>query len=65
MWHNVAGQFGLPCRSTCFEANELENWLEKPNHPETNGQVERTTRPIEDATVKQYYYDRRASCAQI
>ena len=39
------------------EANGIEHRLTKPNHPCTNGQVERMNRTIKDATVKRYYYD--------
>jgi hypothetical protein len=31
--------------------------LTKPNHPWTNGQVERMNRRIKDATVKRYHHD--------
>lgn len=31
--------------------------LTKPNHPWTNGQVERTNRTIKDATVRRYHYE--------
>src|SRR5919112_2549449 len=34
----------------------IEHRLTKPNHPWTNGQVERMNRTIKDATVKRYYY---------
>ncbi|MBC7945610.1 MAG: transposase, partial [Burkholderiales bacterium] len=34
-----------------------EHRLTKPNHPWTNGQVERMNRTIQDATVKRYHYD--------
>ena len=34
----------------------IEHRLTKPNHPWTNGQVERTNRIIKHATVKRYYY---------
>ena len=37
------------------EANEIEHQLTKPNHPWTNGQVERMSRTIKDATVKRYH----------
>lgn len=40
------------------EANGIEHRLTKPNHPWTNGQVERMNRTIKDATVKRYHYDR-------
>jgi transposase InsO family protein len=39
------------------EANGIEHRLTKPNHPWTNGQVERMNRAIKDATVKRYHYD--------
>ena len=38
------------------EANDIEHRLTKPNHPWTNGQVERMNRTIKDATVKCYHY---------
>ena len=34
----------------------IEHRLTKPNHPWTNGQVERMNRPIKHATVKRYHY---------
>jgi transposase InsO family protein len=39
------------------QANGIEHRLAKPNHPWTNGQVERMNRTIKDATVKRYHYD--------
>jgi len=39
------------------EANGIEHRLTKPNHPWTNGLVERMNRTIKDATVKRYHYD--------
>lgn len=39
------------------EANGIEHRLTKPNHPWTNGQVERMNRTIKDATIKRYHYD--------
>ncbi|SDZ54886.1 Integrase core domain-containing protein [Jannaschia faecimaris] len=39
------------------ETNGIEHRLTKPNHPWTNGQVERMNRTIKDATVKRYHYD--------
>ena len=35
----------------------IEHRLTKPNHPWTNGQVERMNRTIKDATVKRYHYN--------
>lgn len=39
------------------EANGIEYRLTKPNHPWTNGQVERMSRTITDATVKRFHYE--------
>jgi transposase InsO family protein len=39
------------------EAHGIEHRLTKPNHPWTNGQVERMNRTIKDATTKRYHYD--------
>lgn len=39
------------------QANGIERRLTKPNHPWTNGQVERMNRTIKDATVKPFHYD--------
>ena len=35
----------------------IEHRLTKPNHPWTNGQVERMNRTLKEATVRRYYYD--------
>jgi hypothetical protein len=40
------------------EANGIEHRLTKPNHPWTNGQVERMNRTIKDATVKRFHYEK-------
>jgi transposase InsO family protein len=39
------------------ETNGIEHRLTKPNHPWTNGQVERMNRTIKEATVKRYHYE--------
>ena len=44
--------FDMRCRK-----HAIEHRLTKPNHPWTNGQVERMNRTIKDATVRRYYYD--------
>ena len=38
-----------------FEANGIEHRLTKPNHPWTNGQVERMNHTIKEATVKRFH----------
>jgi hypothetical protein len=37
--------------------NGIDHRLTKPNHPWTNGQVERMNRTIKEATVRRYYYE--------
>jgi IS30 family transposase len=39
----------------CQESG-IDHRLTKPNHPWTNGQVERMNRTLKDATVKKYHY---------
>jgi transposase InsO family protein len=36
---------------------KIEHRLTKPNHPWTNGQVERVNRTLKEATVRRYYYE--------
>ena len=38
-------------------AHGIEHRLTRPNHPRTNGQVERMNRTIKHATVKRYHHD--------
>ena len=45
-------------------ANGIEHRTTKPNHPWTNGQVERMNRTIKEATVKRYHYDRHDQLRQ-
>jgi transposase InsO family protein len=47
---------GHPFDRTCH-VHEIEHRLTKPNHPWTNGQVERMNRTIKEATVKRFFYD--------
>jgi transposase InsO family protein len=47
---------GHPFDRLC-RAHGIEHRLTKPNHPWTNGQVERMNRTIKDATVKRFFYD--------
>jgi transposase InsO family protein len=47
---------GHPFDRVCRE-HGIEHRLTKPNHPWTNGQVERRNRTIKDATVKRYHYE--------
>jgi len=46
---------GHPFDRVCW-ANDIEHRLTKPNHPWTNGQVERMNRTLNEATVNRYYY---------
>jgi transposase InsO family protein len=39
------------------KVNGIEHRLTKPNHPWTDGQVERMNRTIKEARVKRYHYD--------
>ena len=47
---------GHPFDRVC-RANGIEHRLTKPNHPWTNGQVERMNRTIKEATVQRFHYD--------
>lgn len=46
---------GHPFDRVCW-ANNIEHRLTRPNHPWTNGQVERMNRTLKEATVNRYYY---------
>lgn len=47
---------GHPFDRACW-THGIEHRLTKPNHPWTNGQVERMNRTIKDATVKRFHYE--------
>lgn len=47
---------GHPFDRVCRQYG-IEHRLTKPNHPWTNGQVERMNRTLKDATVNRYYYN--------
>jgi transposase InsO family protein len=49
---------GHPFDRICLQ-HGIEHRLTKPNHPWTNGQVERMNRTIKEATVQRYHYDNR------
>lgn len=46
---------GHPFDRLCLE-HHIEHRLTKPNHPWTNGQVERMNRTLKEATVRRYHY---------
>jgi transposase InsO family protein len=45
-----------PFDRTC-SGHGIEHRLTKPNHPWTNGQVERMNRTLKEATVRRYHYE--------
>jgi transposase InsO family protein len=49
--HSRPTRFDMIC-----EANWIEHRLTTPNHPWTNGQVERINRSFKDATLKRFHY---------
>jgi transposase InsO family protein len=44
--------FDMRCRE-----HGIEHRLTKPNHPWTNGQVERMNRTLKEATARRYHYE--------
>ncbi len=50
---------GHPFDRTCAQYG-IEHRLTKPNHPWTNGQVERMNRTLKEATVNRYFYQSHA-----
>lgn len=51
----TATMMGHQFDRVCAE-NSIEHRLTKPNHPWTNGQVERMNRTLKEATVRRYHY---------
>ncbi len=51
---------GHPFDRACWR-HGIEHRLTKPNHPWTNGQVERMNRTLKEATVRRYHYDSHGS----
>jgi transposase InsO family protein len=49
-------RYGSHMFELCCQRNGIEHRLTKPNHPWTNGQVERMNRTLKEATVKRYHY---------
>ena len=54
---------GHPFDRAC-QRHGIEHRLTKPNHPWTNGQVERMNRTIKEATVRRYHYDSHSQLRQ-
>jgi len=52
----TARMCGHPFDRLCWE-HGIEHRLTKPNHPWTNGQVERMNRTLKEATVRRYHYE--------
>ncbi|MBN8708079.1 MAG: IS481 family transposase [Verrucomicrobia bacterium] len=64
----LALQRGELFRAHAFELacarHDIDHRLTKPNHPWTNGQVERMNRTIKEATVRTYHYDDHSQLRQ-
>lgn len=52
-----------PFQRAC-ERHGIEHRLTKPNHPWTNGQVERMNRTLKEATVQRYHYENHEQLRQ-
>jgi transposase len=55
--HYAIGYFHIDMFDRVCGENDIEHRLTKPNHPWTNGQVERMNRTLKEATVKRYHYE--------
>lgn len=53
-------QYGAHMFDRVCRENDIEHRLTRPNHPWTNGQVERMNRTLKEATVRRYHYDTNA-----
>jgi transposase-like protein len=53
-------QYSVHMFDRVCRANDIDHRLTKPNHPWTNGQVERMNRTLKEATVRRYHYDTHA-----
>jgi transposase InsO family protein len=53
--HQAVRSSPHPFQTLCA-AHGIEHRLTRPNHPWTNGQVERMNRTLKDATVRRYHY---------
>jgi transposase-like protein len=53
-------QYSVHMFNRICRENDIDHRLTKPNHPWTNGQVERMNRTLKEATVRRYYYDSHA-----
>ena len=52
MPYSLSMRFDMICAT-----NGIEHRLTKPNHPWTDGQVERLNRTLKEATVKRHHFD--------
>lgn len=58
--HNRSGptaRYSVHLFDRLCREHDIEHRLTKPNHPWTNGQVERMNRTLKEATVKRYHYE--------